>query len=160
MQIVTIYKRLNEILGLFKQGKLGKGLQKLEELMERLNYEIMKETEKEVDGKLLQHLMGWYLNLWEKKPPELYRYPKSHTDVIGRELKFLIKLYEACKKDIESLKRDYEEFKKTPGKDKSLFFFRTYYLPTLDKAFQEKRWTSKKFERGLEYYLQKEDLPL
>ena len=144
-----------------QSGNRKKAQKLLEELIERVNYEILKEAEKEVDGKLLQHFMGWYLQIWENKPPELFRYPKNWKDMIGKELKFVIKLYQNLEKDVEQIKADYSEFKKTPGKDKSLMFFRMYYLPSIDSAFkQEKKWTSKKFERGLEYYLQKEDLPI
>jgi len=153
MQTRTLLKRLNEIKEILDRGRMKPAKKKLQELIERVNYDLLREEEKEVDGKVLQHLMGWYLRLWEGKPPEFYRYPKNWKDVTGRELKFLIKLYQTLNKSIDDLKRDYEEFKRGKTKDKSLSFFRIYYLPAIDSSFRESRWTSKKFERGLDFYV-------
>jgi hypothetical protein len=161
MQTKTLLKRLKEIHDMLARGEFVRARKKMGELLEQVNYQLQKENEKEVDGKLLQHLMGWYLKLWENKPPEFYRYPKRHTDIIGRELKYLINLYQSLGKNIDELKAEYESFKKGTTKDKSLSFFRIYYLPAIDNRFKESRWTSKKFERGIDFYVkQKEDLPL
>lgn len=162
MRYKTIMKRLEKIHHELSNGQMKKAAKSLFELIQEINYYAGKEEEKEVDGKVLQHLFGWYLKLWDEKPPEFFRYPAKWKDVVGKELKALIKLYEFLEKEIEHLKTDYEEFKKSSSRDKSLNFFRSFYLPSINTKIRElrdKKWTSEKFERGIDYYL-REDLPI
>ncbi len=154
MRTKTILKELEEALMLLGQGsKEGylKGIDKLSKLKNRLALKVQEEEKKKGDSSKLRHLMGWYLNLWENKPPEALRFMQPNQ-IIGKHLKELIAIYEQNNEDIETLKKDYEEFKRTwKTGDKGILHFRSL-LPQIKqktKGFH----MSPEAKRGVDYYL-------
>ena len=160
MRLETILKRLYEI----KDAPDGnKAYQRLEKLIQTLEYKVQEEKErKEKYGKAIQHLVGWYLNLWNNTPPESYG-RTNYKAVIGKIFRELLIIYENNNLKIEDLKKDYEKFKEGTGiqnfllGDKSISRFKQVLpqLKQLEKKNKKtrKKWTSPENERGLDYYL-------
>lgn len=153
MRLKTILKELEEALTLLGQGsKEGylKGLDKLSKLKNRLALKVQEEERKKGDSSKLRHLMGWYLEIWGEKPPEALRFMQPNQ-IIGKHMKELIAIYERNGEDIEALKRDYEEFRRTwKIGDKGILHFRNA-LPQIKKktGFH----MSAESRRGVDYYL-------
>ncbi len=154
MRTKTIVKEVEAALDLLLKGTredYRKAIDKLIGLRGRLKLKLEEEEKKKGDGKKLQHLMGWYMNLWEGKPPERLRFMNADK-IIGKHLKELIAIYEQNGEDIETLKRDYENFKRTwKTGDKGIMHFRSA-LPQIkqkDKGF----YISPESRRGVDYYL-------
>lgn len=169
MRLETILKKLQEIEN-EKDGK--KAREKLKELIKLLDFKIKKEIErKQKHGKAVQHLVGWYLQLWDSQPPESFG--RTDLAVVGKVFRELLIIYENKNLTIEELKKDYETFlkgNKIPNfliGDKSITRFKAV-LPQLkqlwEKKTETKKWTSPENERGLDYYLkaitdEDEDVP-
>ena len=158
MRLETILKRLYEI----KNAPDGnKAYKKLDKLIQTLEYKIAEEKQrKEKYGKAIQHLVGWYLNLWNNTPPESYG-RTNYKAVIGKTFRELLIIYENNNLKIEDLKKDYEKFKEGTGiqnfllGDKSISRFKQVLpqLKQLENKKTNKKWTSPENERGLETYL-------
>ncbi|MCI4453551.1 MAG: hypothetical protein JHC25_01220, partial [Thermodesulfobacterium sp.] len=131
-----------DIVGTFKT---------LMELKARLEAEIREKEEDKEEGKKLQHLVGWYLRLWDNRPPEALRFVDYKT-IIGKHLRELIQIYERNEEDIESLKKDYEAFKQSRRDWNGILQFRRE-LPNLKNA-KGNEWSSEENRRGKDYYLQ------
>jgi hypothetical protein len=144
-----ILKKVERALELIMQKDIRGALMVLMELKTRLEME-MKEEEKE-DGKKLQHLMGWYLRVWDNRPPESFRFT-DFKYIIGKHLKELAEIYERNGEDIESLKRDYEAFRQSRKDWNGILQFRQN-LPNIKKA-KGSEWSSTDNLRGKDYYLQ------
>ena len=155
MRTKTIVKEVEAALDLLLKGTredYRKAIDKLIGLRGRLKLKLEEEEKKKGDGKKLQHLMGWYLDLWEGKPPERLRFMNADK-IIGKHIKELIAIYEQNGEDIESLKRDYENFRNTwKSGDKGIMHFRSV-LPTLKRSSSSSSWTSPENERGMDYYI-------
>ncbi|NPA53198.1 MAG: hypothetical protein GXO21_00865 [Aquificae bacterium] len=147
MRYETILKKLKEI----RNSKSGKEAQKkLDKLIKQLEIYIQTKEKDKVD---IRHLMGWYLKLWNDEPPEKLMSVKYQA-IIGKHLKELVKIYQQNNEDIEQLKADYENFKKTQRKGaKGITQFRAL-LPAIKKAQNQNKWTTPKNERGVDYYIQ------
>jgi len=146
MRLKTIHKELSEAIDILKTAKTKqdyiKGLKKLIALRTRIEENLKKEEEskKEGRGKKLQHLMGWYLKLWEGKPPESLKFMNPNA-IIAKHLKELIQIYERNGEDIETLKKDYEHFRETWRKgNRGILHFRSV-LPILKQSKSES-WVS------------------
>ena len=142
MRLESIYKQLKEgieaIRGARTREEFIKGMNKLLELQAKIEIKL-KKKEKENTGKKLQHLMGWYLKLWNNKPPEFLKFSNPKA-IIGKHLKELIKIYEQNGEDIEALKKDYEHFLETWKKgNRGILHFRSV-LPTIKQHNQD--WVS------------------
>lgn len=158
MRLESILKKLKEINN-SKDGKDAK--QKLKKLIQEIEYKVQKEEErKNKYGKEIQHLIGWYLQLWNNKPPESFG-RTEYLAVIGKIMRELIIIYNNNSANIENLKEDYETF--LQGKfpafllgDKSISRFRTVLpqLKQLQSGKTGKKWTTSENERGVDYYLQ------
>jgi len=153
MRLRTILKEIDKILTLW-QGDIEskeKALLELAKLRNRIYVKVREEEEKKGHGNKLRHLMGWYLSLWDNKPPERLRFMNPEK-IIGKHLKELIAIYEQNGEDVEALKRDYERFKQTwKTGDKGIMHFRSA-LPQIkqkDKGF----YMSPEASRGVDYYL-------
>jgi hypothetical protein len=144
-----ILKKIDKALELLTQKNIREAFKVLMELKTRLEME-MKEEEKE-DGKKLQHLMGWYLRLWDNRPPESLRFVDYKT-IIGKHLKELAEIYERNGEDIETLKRDYEAFRSARQQWNGILQFRQQ-LPNLKNA-KGNEWSSPENQRGKNYYMQ------
>jgi hypothetical protein len=94
--------------------------------------------------------MGWYLRLWENRPPESFRFT-DYKFIIGKHLKELAEIYERNGESIEDLKRDYEAFKNSRKDWNGILQFRQN-LPNLKKA-KGNEWSSADNQRGKDYYL-------
>jgi hypothetical protein len=103
----TLIKELEKIKELLEVGEQTVALGEVERLLEKLKVEKPEDSSL---GSKLQHLMGWYLKLWNGNPPEALRF-LSYKDVLGRHFKDLIQIYERNGETIDDLKRDYEAFK-------------------------------------------------
>ncbi len=145
MRLETILKKLQEIEN-EKDGK--KAREKLKELIKLLDFKIKKEIErKQKHGKAVQHLVGWYLQLWDSQPPESFG-RTEYLSVIGKTFRELLVIYENNGLTLEDIKKDYEVFRtsnKTPSfllGDKSITRFRAV-LPQLKQLSKEgiKKWT-------------------
>ena len=156
MRLKTIHKELTEVLETLKNLKTKqdyiKAVKKLIQLQKKIELQLQKEETKQGDtGKKLQHLMGWYLKLWDNKPPEFLKFSNPKA-IIGKHLKELIQIYERNGEDIETLKKDYEHFLETWKRgNKGILHFRSI-LPTLKQSEPQKSWTTSEYERGTEYY--------
>jgi len=157
IQLKTIHKEISEALEIFtsmrSKNDYMKAIRKLLALKQRIEEELKKEEGPKEYSKKLQHLMGWYLRLWNDKPPEFLRFSSPKT-IIGKHLKELIYIYEQNGEDIDQLKQDYEDFLKNwKGRgDKGILHFRSV-LPQL-KQNSPKSWTTPENQRGMDYYLQ------
>ncbi len=145
-----ILKKIDKALELLMHKNIREALKVLMELKARLEMEMKEEEEEKEDGKKLQHLMGWYLRLWDNRPPEALRFVDYKT-IIGKHLKELGEIYERNGEDIESLKRDYEAFKQSRRDWNGILQFRQN-LPNIKKA-NGKEWSSPENQRGKDFYL-------
>jgi len=145
-----ILKKIDKALELLMQRDIKEAFRVLMELKTRLEMEMKEEEEEKEDGKKLQHLMGWYLRLWDNRPPEALRFV-DFKHIIGKHLRELLEIYKRNGEDIESLKRDYEAFKSTRHHWNGILQFRQN-LPNIKKA-NGKEWSSIDNQRGKDYYL-------
>lgn len=145
-----ILKKIDKALALFMQKDIMGALRVLMELKTRLEMEMKEEEETKGEGKKLQHLMGWYLRLWDNRPPEALRFV-DYKHIIGKHLKELAEIYERDGEDIEALKRDYEAFRQSRKDWNGILQFRQN-LPSLKKA-KGNEWSSPDNQRGKDYYL-------
>jgi hypothetical protein len=145
-----ILKKIDKALELLMQKDIREALKVLMELKTRLEMEMKEEEEEKEDGKKLQHLMGWYLRVWDNRPPESLRFVDYKT-IIGKHLKELAEIYERNGEDIEALKRDYEAFKNSRKDWNGILQFRQN-LPNIKKA-NGNEWSSPDNQRGKDYYL-------
>lgn len=143
-----ILKKIDKALESFMRKDIRGALRVLVELKTRLEMEMKEEEDKE-EGKKLQHLMGWYLRLWDNRPPESLRFVK-YISIIGKHLKELAEIYERNGEDIEALKRDYEAFMQSRKDWNGILQFHQN-LPNLKKKGNE--WSSIDNQRGKDYYL-------
>jgi hypothetical protein len=143
-----ILKKIDRALELFAKRDFRGAFKVLMELKTRLEAEI-REEEKE-DGKKVQHLMGWYLRLWDNRPPESFRFT-NFKYIIGKHLRELAEIYERNGEGIEDLKRDYEAFKNSRKDWNGILQFRQQ-LPNLKNA-KGNEWSSPDNQRGKDYYL-------
>ena len=152
MRTKTIVKEIETALDLLLKGTkedYKKAIDKLISLRGRLKLKLEEEEKKKGNGKKLQHLMGWYLNLWDGKPPERLRFMNADK-IIGKHLKELIAIYEQNGEDIEALKKDYENFKNTwKSGDRGIMHFRSALPQIKQKGF----YMSPESRRGVDYYL-------
>ena len=158
MRYETILKKLLEI----KKAKSGKeAKEKLDHLIQSIQFKIEEDRrKKEKYGKAIQHLIGWYKQLWNNKPPESFG--RTDLAVVGKVFRELLIIYENNNLTVEDIKKDYENFlkgNKIPNfllGDKSITRFKSV-LPQLkqlwEKSTEQKKWTSPENERGLDYYL-------
>lgn len=152
MRIETIIKRLEEALT-ERDGR--KAREKLEKLLYELKLRASRKDQD--DGKVLQHMVGWYLQLWEQKPPEMYRF-LDHKSIVAKQLRELITIYRRNGEDIEKLKEDYEEFRKTWHKgDKGILHFRSAlrYI----KQRQGSEWVDEEYKTGKDFWGEGDNLP-
>jgi hypothetical protein len=147
-----ILKKVEKALKSLADGKVQDTISTLFELKVRLKEEIEKEESRKEDGKELQHLMGWYLQLWNEKPPEMFKFSTEYKAIIAKHLKELIHIYKRNNEDIEQLKRDYESFKKQRKEWNGLLNFRNQ-LPNIKNKPNSKEWASPENSRGKDYYL-------
>jgi hypothetical protein len=145
-----ILKKVDKAIEMLMQKNIREAVKVLMELKTRLEMEMKeKETEKE-DGKKLQHLMGWYLSIWNNQPPESYRFT-DYKYIIGKHLRELMEIYERNGENIENLKRDYEAFKQSRQQWNGILQFRRE-LPNLKNA-KGNEWSSEENQRGKDFYL-------
>jgi len=147
-----ILKKLEKFDELLKDKRFKDAIDIVHELKARLEEEIEKEEQRGDYGKELQHLMGWYLNLWNQKPPEMFKYSVEYRAIIGKHLKDLIQIYLRNNEDIEQLKKDYENFKKSRKEWNGILQFRNY-LPNLKGKPNTQEWCSPENQRGKDFYL-------
>ena len=145
-----ILKRVERAIELLMQKDVRGAFKVLMELKIRLEAEIMEEEEDKNEGKKLQHLMGWYLRLWDNRPPEALRFI-AFREIIGKHLKELMEIYERNGESIEDLKRDYEAFRVSRHQWNGILQFRKE-LPNLKNA-KGNEWSSPENQRGKDYYL-------
>jgi len=147
-----LLKKIEKALKHLTDGKIQETINVLFELRTRLKEEIEKEESRKEDGKELQHLMGWYLQLWNEKPPEMFKFSTEYKAIIAKHLRELIHIYKRNNEDIEQLKRDYESFKKSRKEWNGLLNFRNQ-LPNIKKSNNNKDWASPENQRGKDFYL-------
>jgi hypothetical protein len=145
-----ILRKVERALELIMQKNIRGAVKVLMELKVRLEAEIREEEEEKGEGKKLQHLMGWYLKLWDNRPPESLRFV-DYRSIIGKHLKELAEIYERNGESIEDLKRDYEAFKNSRKDWNGILQFRQQ-LPNLKNA-KGNEWSSPDNLRGKDYYL-------
>ncbi len=145
-----ILAKLNKALELLMDRRIKEAFKILLELKTRLEAELREEEEEKESGKKVQHLMGWYLRLWDNRPPESFRFT-DYKYIIGKHLKELAEIYERNGESIEDLKRDYEVFKNSRKDWNGILQFRQN-LPNLKRA-NGKEWSSYENLRGKDYYL-------
>jgi hypothetical protein len=145
-----ILKKIDRALELFIKRDFRGAFKVLMELKARLEAEMREEEEEKEDGKKLQHLMGWYLRLWDNRPPESFRFT-DYKYIIGKHFKELAEIYERNGEGIEDLKRDYEAFKNSRKDWNGILQFRQN-LPNIKKA-KGSEWSSPDNQRGKDYYL-------
>jgi hypothetical protein len=146
-----ILKKIEKSLELIVQKDIRGALKILMELKVRLEAEIREEEEGKEEGKKLQHLMGWYLSIWNNQPPESFRFT-DYKYIIGKHLRELLRIYERNGESIEDLKRDYETFKNSRKDWSGILQFRQQ-LPNL-KSAKGTEWSSEENRRGKDYYLE------
>jgi hypothetical protein len=147
-----ILKKLEKFDELVEARKIKDAIDVIYELKARLQEEIEKEEQRSDYVKELQHLMGWYLNLWNQKPPEMFKYSVEYKSIIGKHLKDLIQIYIRNNEDIEQLKKDYENFKKSRKEWNGILQFRNH-LPNIKGKPNTQEWCSPENQRGKDYYL-------
>ena len=154
MRLESILKKLEAILT-EKDGRKAK--QKLLELIEEIRTRLEAQKNKE-DGKAIQHLMGWYLNLWQDKPPEMLRY-MDYKSIVAKHLRELTAIYRRNGEDIEELKKDYEEFKKSWGKgDRGILHFR-HALRYIKQQEGKSQWVDEEYKTGKSFWGEDDKLP-
>jgi hypothetical protein len=145
-----ILKKIDKALELLMQRNIRETIKVLMEIKVRLEAKLKEEEEDKEEGKKLQHLMGWYLRLWDNRPPESLRFVDYKT-IIGKHLRELIQIYERNGESVEDLKRDYEAFKNSRKDWNGILQFRQQ-LPNI-KQSQGKEWSSYENLRGKDFYL-------
>ena len=145
-----ILKKVERAIELLAQKNIREAFKVLMEIKVRLEAEIRKEETEKEDGKKLQHLMGWYLKLWDNRPPESFRFT-DYKYIIGKHLRELAEIYERNGEGVEELKRDYEAFKQSRREWNGILQFRRE-LPNLKNA-KGSEWSSTENQRGKDYYL-------
>jgi hypothetical protein len=145
-----ILKKIDKALELLMRGDIKEVFKVLMEIKVRLEAEMKEEEEDKEEGKKLQHLMGWYLKLWDNRPPESFRFT-DFKYIIGKHLRELAEIYERNGESIEDLKRDYETFKNSRKDWNGILQFRQN-LPNIKKA-KGSEWSSTDNQRGKDYYL-------
>lgn len=144
------YEELKDaLLAWIYQTALKIGWEKTFRILDEAREMMVKEG---TDGKELQHLMGWYLQLWNNKPPEMFKFSTKYKSIIAKHLKELIHIYKRNNEDAQQLKRDYESFRKSRKDWNGLLNFRNQ-LPNI-KNKQSREWTSPENSRGKDYYLE------
>jgi len=145
MRLQTVIRRLEEIL---REPSPQSAREKLKALLIQLKAQAEEEEKKKDYGKALQHLLGWYLELWEERPPESLRFMK-HKEIIAKHFKELLEIYTRNGESVEDLKNDYLSFKEQTKKgDKGILHFRN----ALRFIKQKKEWSSEDYRRGKEEY--------
>jgi hypothetical protein len=147
-----ILKKVERALKSLIDGKVQDTVDVLFELRTKLKEEIEREEKRKDDGKELQHLIGWYLQLWNDKPPEMFKFATEYRAIIAKHLKDLIQIYKRNGEDIEQLKKDYENFKRVRKDWNGLINFRNQ-LPNIKNKPDNKDWASPENQRGKNYYL-------
>jgi hypothetical protein len=145
-------KKVEKALKSLVDGKIQDTVNILFEIRTRLKEEIEKEESRKEDGREIQHLIGWYLQLWDEKPPEMFRFATEYKAIIAKHLRELIHIYKRNNESIEQLKKDYENFKKSRKDWNGLLNFRNQ-LPNIKGKSGSKEWTSPENRRGKDYYL-------
>jgi len=145
-----VLKKIDKALEFLMQKNIRDAIKVLMEIRARLEMEMKEEEEEKEDGKKLQHLMGWYLSIWNNQPPESFRFT-DYKYIIGKHLRELAEIYERNGENIEDLKRDYEAFKNSRKDWNGILQFRQN-LPNL-KRVNGKEWSSTDNQRGKDYYL-------
>jgi len=145
-----ILKKVEKVIELLMQKNIREAFKVLVELKARLEMEIKEEEEGKEEGKLVRHLMGWYLKLWDNRPPEALRFI-DYKSIIGKHLKELAEIYRRSGESIEDLKRDYEAFKNSRRDWNGILQFRQQ-LPNL-KNTKGTEWSSEENRRGKDFYL-------
>jgi hypothetical protein len=148
-----ILRKVEKALKSLYDGKVQDAINVLFELKARLKEEIEKEESRKEDGKELQHLMGWYLQLWNDKPPEMFKFSTEYKAIIAKHLRELIYIYKRNNESIEQLKKDYENFKKSKKEWNGLLNFRNQLPNIKNKSGSNKDWASPENQRGKDYYL-------
>jgi hypothetical protein len=143
-----ILKKLEKAVEFLLAGKKRDALYVLLEIEARL-----KEESKKDDGKEVQHLIGWYLQLWNDKPPEMFRFTTEYKAIIAKHLRELMHIYKRNNESIEQLKKDYENFKRTRKDWNGLLNFRNQLPNIKGKPNSNKDWASPENQRGKDYYL-------
>jgi hypothetical protein len=145
MRLQTVIRRLEEIL---REPSPQGAREKLKALLIQLKAQAEEEEKKKDYGKALQHLLGWYLELWEERPPESLRFMK-YKEIIAKHFKELLEIYTRNGESVEDLKSDYLSFKEQTKKgDKGILHFRN----ALRFIKQKKEWSSEDYRRGKEEY--------
>jgi hypothetical protein len=145
MRLQTVIRRLEEIL---REPSPQSAREKLKALLIQLKAQAEEEEKKKDYGKALQHLLGWYLELWEERPPESLRFMK-YKEIIAKHFKELLEIYTRNGESVEDLKNDYLSFKEQTKKgDKGILHFRN----ALRFIKQKKEWSSEDYRRGKEEY--------
>jgi hypothetical protein len=146
-------KKVEKALKSLVDGKIQDTVNILFEIRTRLKEEIEKEESRKEDGREIQHLIGWYLQLWNDRPPEMFKYAVEYKAIIGKHLRDLIHIYKRNNEDIEQLKKDYENFKKQRKEWNGLLNFRNQLPNIKGKSGSNKDWASPENQRGKDYYL-------
>jgi len=149
----TILKKINKAIQYIMDYKFDKALDELLLLKTKLEEELEKGDTN--FNRKLQHLMGWYLKLWNDKPPEALRFI-TYKDIIGKHFKELILLYERNNETIDQLKQDYEEFRNraiSKKRNAGLLDFRISLpkIKLLQNVQNKDKWCLGNV-RGKEYY--------
>jgi hypothetical protein len=145
-----ILKKIDKALESLARRDIKEAIKVLMELKVRLEAELREEEEEKEEGKKLQHLMGWYLSIWNNRPPESFRFT-DYKYIIGKHLRELAEIYKRNGENIEDLKRDYETFKTSRKDWNGILQFRQQ-LPNLKNA-KGSEWSSPDNQRGKDYYL-------
>ena len=102
----SVLKNIDKAIKLLVSGEFGKAL----DVLLLLKIRLEEVQNKPSLNKKLQHMIGWYLKLWNDKPPESLRFV-TYKELLGKHLRELIIIYERNGEDIEALKKDYEEYR-------------------------------------------------
>jgi hypothetical protein len=148
-----LLKKVEKALKNLTDGKIQETINVLFELKVRITEEIEKEERKKDDGREVQYLMGWYLQLWNDKPPEMFRFTTEYKAIIAKHLRELMHIYKRNNESIEQLKKDYENFKRTRKDWNGLLNFRNQLPNIKGKSNSNKDWASPENQRGKDFYL-------
>ncbi len=147
-----LLRKIEKAISFLLAEKKRDALYVLLEIDAKLKEEMEKEESKKENGKELQHLMGWYLQLWDEKPPEMFKFSTEYKAIIARHLKELIHIYKRNNEDVEQLKKDYKSFKEQRKDWNGLLNFRNQ-LPNIKNKQNNREWASPENSRGKDYYL-------
>jgi len=161
----TILRRIERSLELIESGKTEQVYRPLLQTAKEIKEAMGRKKEKEPK---VRELIGWYLSLWDNEPPEILKYTEP-MKVIGKHFKELVKIYRNNNLDVDDLKYEYQSFKEADTKligwkkkllgDRGIVQFR-YVLPRWKGIPEQarKKWTTSENERGLDYYLNQNDI--